>query len=349
MKKISVSDFITLSEHHLVFDVRSPEEYNHAHYPGAVSLPLFSNEERKVVGTAYKKQGKQIAIKLGLDFFGIKMRSMVEEVEKLCDRIQPNNKKILVHCWRGGMRSAAVAWLLNLYGYDVYVLEGGYKVFRNWVLLQFEYPYQIKVLGGYTGSAKTETLQELEKLGENIIDLEGIANHKGSAFGGIGQMPQPTQEMFENILALKISDKNQHHNPNYFWVEDESQRIGNLIIPNAFWNSMRKSSLYFIDIPFENRLNFILQSYGNLEIQALKEATIRIQKRFGPNETKITLVYFEENNIKKAFENLLNYYDKNYITSLHKRENVEHLLHNIELLEISPKTNAEMVLSSIKN
>jgi tRNA 2-selenouridine synthase len=204
-------------------------------------------------------------------------------------------------------------------------------------------------LGGYTGSAKTETLQELEKLGENIIDLEGIANHKGSAFGGIGQMSQPTQEMFENILAIKISEINPPHNTNYFWVEDESQRIGNLIIPNAFWNCIRKSSLYFIDIPFENRLDFIVQSYGNLEIEALKEATIRIQKRYGPNETKITLAHLEENNIKKAFENLLNYYDKHYITSLHKRENVEHLLHKIELLEISPKTNAEIVLSSIKN
>lgn len=349
MKKISVSDFITLSKHHLVFDVRSPEEYNHAHYPGAVSLPLFSNEERKIVGKAYKKQSKEMAIKLGLDFFGIKMRNMVEEVEKLCNRIQPNNKKILVHCWRGGMRSAAVAWLLNLYGYDVYVLEGGYKAFRNWVLLQFDYPYQIKVLGGYTGSAKTETLHELEKLGENIIDLEGIANHKGSAFGGIGQITQPTQEMFENILALKILEKNEQQKTKAFWVEDESQRIGRINIPNAFWNSIRKSTLYFIDIPFEHRLNFIVQSYGILDIEALKDATIRIQKRYGPNETKITLAHFEKNNIKEAFENLLHYYDKRYITSLHKRENVEHLLQKIVLTEISPKTNAESVLSSIKN
>jgi tRNA 2-selenouridine synthase len=247
------------------------------------------------------------------------------------------------------MRSAAVAWLLNLYGYEVYVLEGGYKAFRNWVLLQFEYPYQIKVLGGYTGSAKTETLHELESLGENIIDLEGIANHKGSTFGGIGQMPQPTQEMFENILALKVSEKVSQQKMQAFWVEDESQRIGNLNIPNAFWNSIRKSPLFFIDIPFEHRLNFIVQSYGILDIEALKDATIRIQKRFGPNETKITLAHFEENNIKEAFENLLNYYDKGYITSLHKRENVEHLLQKILLSEINPKANAEIVLSSIKN
>jgi tRNA 2-selenouridine synthase len=274
---------------------------------------------------------------------------MVEEVEKLCNRIQPNDKKILVHCWRGGMRSAAVAWLLNLYGYEVYVLEGGYKGFRNWVLLQFEYPYQIKVLGGYTGSAKTETLQELEKFGENIIDLEGIANHKGSAFGGIGQMPQPTQEMFENILALKISEKVSQQKMQAFWVEDESQRIGNLIIPNAFWNSIRKSTLFFIDIPFEERLNFIHQSYGNLNIEALKGATIRIQKRFGPNETKITLALLDENNIKAAFDILLNYYDKHYITALYKRENVEHLIQKIVLNEINPISNAEKVLSSQKN
>jgi tRNA 2-selenouridine synthase len=285
---------------------------------------------------------------LGLDFFGIKMRSMVEEVEKLCNRIQPNDKKILVHCWRGGMRSAAVAWLLNLYGYDVYVLEGGYKAFRNWVLLQFDYPYQIKVLGGYTGSAKTETIHELESLGENIIDLEGIANHKGSAFGGIGQMPQPSQEMFENILALEISEKVSQQKMQAFWIEDESQRIGNLIIPNAFWKNIRNAPLFFIDIPFEERLHFILSSYGNLDIEALKEATIRIQKRFGPNETKITLAFLDEKNIKAAFDILLNYYDKQYITALYKRENVEHLIQKITLTEINPKSNAEMVLSSQK-
>jgi len=216
-------------------------------------------------------------------------------------------------------------------------------------LLQFEYPYQIKVLGGYTGSAKTETLHELERLGENIIDLEGIANHKGSAFGGIGQMPQPTQEMFENILALKISEKVSQQKTQAFWVEDESQRIGRINIPNAFWNSIRKSTLYFTDIPFEHRLNFIIQSYGNLDIEALKEATIRIQKRFGPNETKITLALLDENNIKAAFENLLNYYDKHYIAALYKRENVEHLLQKIVLSEINPKSNAEKVLSSQKN
>jgi tRNA 2-selenouridine synthase len=112
---------------------------------------------------------------------------------------------------------------------------------------------------------------------------------------------------------------------------------------------MRKSKLYFLDIPFEERLNFINQTYGNLDIEALKEATIRIQKRFGPNETKITLAFLDEKNIKAAFDILLNYYDKQYITALYKRENVEHLIQKIILTEINPKSNAEKVLSSQKN
>ena len=150
VQKISIQEFLLLSQKHTVLDVRSPAEYQHAHIPGAISLPLFSDEERIVVGTCYKQKGREAAIKIGLDYFGVKMRPMVEEVEKMVG--SHGSKQLLVHCWRGGMRSAAVAWLLSLYGFDVYVMEGGYKVFRNWVLAQFEIADHFKVVGGYTGS-----------------------------------------------------------------------------------------------------------------------------------------------------------------------------------------------------
>ena len=114
---------------------------------------------------------------------------------------------VLIHCWRGGMRSAAVAWLLDMYGFKVYTLAGGYKTFRKWVLKQFDEEYSLKILGGYTGSGKTLILQELKRKGYSVIDLENLANHKGSAFGAIGEKPQPTQEMFENSMGTELSQQ----------------------------------------------------------------------------------------------------------------------------------------------
>src|SRR5690349_23861593 len=176
MRRVQIDEFLKGCKDALLLDVRSPAEYNHAHIPGAVSFPLFTDEERKVVGTAYKQQSREAAIKIGLDYFGPKMRKMVEEAEQLTTH---DSRTVLVHCWRGGMRSAGVAWLLDLYGFKVYALVGGYKKFRNHVLDTFKLPFQFKILGGYTGSGKTEMLRGLEKQGEFVIDLEGIANHKG--------------------------------------------------------------------------------------------------------------------------------------------------------------------------
>ena len=144
----------------------------------------------------HKQQGKQKAIKEGVSFFGPKMKSNIEKVEQIFKQKKSNSITIILHCWRGGMRSAGMAWLFDLYGFDVYILVGGYKAYRKWVLHKFEENYQIKTLGGYTGSAKTELLHSLKENGEPIIDLEALAHHKGSAFGGIGQPEQPTQEMF---------------------------------------------------------------------------------------------------------------------------------------------------------
>jgi tRNA 2-selenouridine synthase len=420
ISKITIEEFLTLAKTNLVLDVRSPSEYAHAHIPKAKNLPLFNDDERKIVGTAYKQESKEIAIKLGLGFFGKKMREMVEEVERLvtsyglgvtgsinASNIKKNNtsniitfnsteKKIdvkkpstfnlqpstvLLHCWRGGMRSAGVAWLLDLYGFKVYTLIGGYKAYRNWVLQQFEKDYHFKIIGGYTGSGKTLLLEALAKENNATIDLEGLANHKGSALGGIGQAAQPSQEMFENLLAEELDDRQQttdngrqatgnrqqatndgqhqlfnesskSNEPtlnlqpstfNCIWLEDESQRIGNMQIPMPLWRTMRSSKVYFFDIPFEERLNYLTEEYGVQKKDELVTAIMRIQKRLGGLETKTAINFLLENNFKESFRILLTYYDKYYLKGLYNRENAKELITTIETIKVDTNINIELL------
>jgi tRNA 2-selenouridine synthase len=397
IQKITIEEFLTLAKIHPVIDVRSPGEYDHAHIPGAYSLPLFTNEERATVGTAYKQESREKAIKIGLDYFGPKMRKMVEDVEGIISNWQQatsNNKQyaiskdsemnkhiglpiancILIYCWRGGMRSGAVAWLLDVYGFKVYTLIGGYKKFRNYVLDTFKQKNQFKIVGGYTGSGKTELLKELSKLNEPVIDLESIAGHKGSAFGNIGLPKQPTQEMFENILAGKLleaesqkskvkSQKTQSvsqkleigNSPTSdfllstsgTWLEDESQRIGLVNIPHELWKTMRSSPVYFLDIPFEERLKHIVEGYGQLDKTQMIEAISRIQSRLGGLEAKNAIQYLEEGNTAEAFRILLRYYDKWYLKGLHNREGINSLLHTISFESVNP-SNAKKLLQKVE-
>jgi tRNA 2-selenouridine synthase len=347
VKRININDFLELAKTHLVIDVRSPSEYAYAHIPNAHSMPLFTDEERKVVGTAYKQMSRESAIKFGLDYFGPKMRKMVEEVEKISkvsDNEPHTSKTILVHCWRGGMRSGAISWLWDLYGFQVFTLEGGYKAYRNWILQQFEKPFNFKIIGGFTGSGKTPLLHGLLKNNQAIIDLEGLANHKGSALGGIGQNPQPSQEMFENLLGMELA-KYDETTPIY--LEDESQRIGNMQIPMAMWHNMRKSLVYFIDIPFEERLDYLTKEYGTLVKQELVTAIMRIQKRLGGLETKNAINFLLENNPKESFRILLKYYDKWYEKGLYNRENSKELIQKIESQVVDSEINTINLMNHI--
>lgn len=360
VQKVSVDEFLKLTKLYPILDVRSPGEYVHAHIPGAHSLPLFTDDERKVVGTAYKQENRKLAIKIGLDYFGVKMRKMVQEVEELLVSLQPviSKKKrlqlepsipeiqqcILVHCWRGGMRSAGVAWLLDLYGYKVYSMDGGYKAYREWARAQFERTNNYTIVGGYTGSGKTLVLNELKQLGHLIIDLEGLANHKGSAFGAMGEKPQPSQEMFENLLAEEIAAVSSPDTVNRIFLEDESQRIGQLSIPNNFWVQMRNSKVLFLDIPFEERLTYLTEEYGKFEKEPIVNAIIRIQKRLGGLETKLAINYLLENNHKECFRILLHYYDKHYEKGLQNRENLTALLTKILCTTGDIKNNTQKLI-----
>jgi tRNA 2-selenouridine synthase len=357
--KLNITEFLQLAPTQLVLDVRSPGEYAHAHLPGAHSLPLFTDTERAITGTAYKQQSRETAIKIGLDFFGPKMRPMVEETERLLAAmvkkqrgsvalaVVPEPPKVLVHCWRGGMRSAGVAWLLDLYGFRVYTLEGGYKAYRNWVLQQFDRPYNFRIIGGYTGSGKTPLLHALARTGHATIDLEALANHKGSALGGINQPAQPSQELFENQLAMALFAATASDPDTMIFLEDESQRIGNMQLPMPLWRTMQRSPVYFLDIPFAERLTYLTGEYGRLPKEKLVNAIIRIQKRLGGLETKTAIAHLVEDNHRESFRVLLKYYDKWYAKGLYGRDNADALIHKIDAGHVDAAQNLNLLTQLI--
>ncbi|MGY0034853.1 tRNA 2-selenouridine(34) synthase MnmH [Pedobacter sp. NJ-S-72] len=235
IKPISINDFICLAEPIPLIDVRTPAEFEQGKIPGAFNVPIFTNEERVLVGTTYKQVGREQAILLGFDLTGNKWSSFIKQALEISPA-----KKIAVHCWRGGMRSGAMAWALDLYGFEVYLIEGGYKNYRRWSATQFEKTYQLIIVGGMTGSGKTKLLHQLESAKEQIIDLEELAQHQGSSYGTMNKMVQPTQEQFENNFAFELNQLDQERR---IWVEDESLTIGKRCIPNPFWYQMRNSLL----------------------------------------------------------------------------------------------------------
>ena len=311
IQKLDIAEFLKLADKVPIIDVRTPLEFEHASIPGAFNIPIFSNEERVLVGTCYKQQSREEAILLGFDLTGPKWSTFIKEALKIAP-----DKKIGVHCWRGGMRSGAMAWSLSLYGFEVYLLEGGYKRFRNWVLDQFKEEYPLLVLGGMTGSGKTNTLIELKKLNQQVIDLEDIAQHQGSAYGSMGKLIQPSQEHFENILASQLVKTDR---TKAIWVEDESLSIGKCFIPNPFFKQMRETNLFKIEVPFQKRVDFLVEEYGKLNKEFLIERTLKIGKRLGPLQTKEAIQAIEADQMDVFIKMVLVYYDKTYSNGQEKR------------------------------
>ncbi len=349
INKVHIDEFLELAKTMPVVDVRSPGEYHHAHIPGAFSLPLFSNEERKVVGTAYKQESREKAIKIGLDYFGKKMVTVVEEAEAILKQSKNDSRHIGVHCWRGGMRSAAIAWLLDLYGFKVYLLVGGYKVYRHWVLEQYEKNYVLHVVGGYTGGNKTGIIHELKKLGEPVIDLEGLAKHMGSAFGNLDLIEQPSQEFFENLLATELAALSGEDGKTAIWLEGESQRIGMVNLPFSFYKNMRREAIFFMDIPFEKRLEHIIKIYGKFDKDKFISAIIRIKKKLGGLETKNAVNALLEDDIQGCFRILLHYYDKLYLKSTSTAKEEEGKVTYVISETTDAKLNTQLVLNHVRN
>jgi tRNA 2-selenouridine synthase len=311
LKKINVSVFLELAENIPVIDVRSPSEFLSGHIPGAVNIPLFDDSERAVVGTKYKKEGRIPAILEGLKLTGPSMSSKLELALK-----EAKEGRLLVHCWRGGMRSEAMAWLFSQGDIFADVLEGGYKAYRNHILESLSEKRKIIVLGGMTGSSKTHILRKLKEKGEQVIDLEGHANHKGSAFGSLGEPPQPTTEQFANNL-YKEWKKLENNTP--VWVEDESRNIGTVFIPDGLYGNMQDTRAIILMMDVRTRLPRLMEEYSVYPAEALMASIQKISKRLGGDNTKDAIEAVEAGDIAKAIEISLFYYDKAYMFGLTKK------------------------------
>jgi tRNA 2-selenouridine synthase len=311
-KPLDIVEFLALSQGHLTIDVRSPKEFTKGHIPHAINLPLFNDEERAKIGTIYKQTGRSEAIEAGLEIVGPKMADFVRFVKALA-----KDNKIFVHCWRGGMRSGSMAWLFDTMGYEVYTLRTGYKAYRHLVLEGLGREARYIIIGGRTGSGKTEILHTLREQGEQIIDLERLAHHKGSSFGALGELPQPMTEQFENNLYLEMS-KLDLSKP--IWLEDESKNIGKCSITNELWANMIKSPVVVIDIPLEVRVKRLVKDYGEQQTEGLEEAIRRIERRLGNEAMKDALRCLGERNFEEVARITLHYYDKAYDHSLSIKE-----------------------------
>ncbi len=292
-----------------MLDVRSPEEFARGHIPGAHNLPLFSDEERAAVGTLYKHQGRRAAVRRGLELVGPRLAVLAEQAAAFAGA----DANLRVHCWRGGLRSSSTAWLLETCDLPCTLLEGGYKGFRRWLRQGLAQPRPVVLLGGHTGSGKTEVLHALRVAGAQVLDLEGLAHHRGSSFGGLGQPHQPTTEQFENHIAMALQAVSPHR---VLWIEAESVQVGCCRIPPELFQQMQQAPLVELRRPDHERLDHLLATYGPMPRQELTEATRRIGKRLGPQRTQQAVEAITAGNLRLACQLILNYYDRTYAHGL---------------------------------
>ena len=319
-----------------LIDVRSPGEFARGHIPGAVNIPLFTDEERARIGTLYTRVSAEKAMTKGLELAEPRRQWYLEESRRAAPR-----GEVAVHCWRGGLRSRSFARHLRENGFEkVVIIAGGYKAYRQHALAFYENPLNLRILGGYTGSGKTEILGALASRGEQIIDLEGLACHKGSSFGSIGCGCQPTTEQFENYLfgAFRETDPCRP-----VWLEDESHNIGGVNLPLPLWLQMQKSPAWFLRIPREVRASRLVKEYAGYGPRLLTEATGRIARRLGGENCTKTLELISGGHYQDAAMILLSYYDKSYERALrlHSCGDVREIITDC----IDPEKNAALLLS----
>lgn len=299
---VTAADFIALN--YPVLDVRSPGEYIDSHVPGALSLPLLDDKDRAEVGKTYKNLGREAAITLGYQLVNPRQRYILEKTQQLC-----GTATIGLYCARGGLRSGKMAEFLSENGYNVHVLKGGYKAYRKLILAEIAKFKNIIILAGHTGCGKTEVLREMRNLGAQVLDLEGLANHKGSAFGALGQQEQPSTSQFQNSIFESL----RNYSPEQpLWIENESLKIGRVCLPGELWENMGNAGGYEIILPVDERVKFILKEYGNFDTGSLVACIRNLARRLGDEDMRHLCQLTEAHDLEPVVRRLIAYYDKSY-------------------------------------
>ena len=308
--QIDLNDFLNLRKQFPVVDVRSEGEYDEGHIQHAFNIPILNNAERIAVGTDYKQKGQQEAIRTGFRLVGPRLSGIIEQAEK-------TGKELLVHCWRGGMRSSNFCQFVEMAKVKTHSLTGGYKTYRQQAIESFKKPLNLIILGGCTGSGKSEILRVLKNNGEQVIDLEDLAHHKGSVFGGLMMPRQPTTEQFQNNLFEEIL-KVDATRP--IWIEDESVAVGKIFLPEPFWRQMNTSPVIELQVEKKVRIERLVSEYGEADKNEFLEAMKKIVKKLGGQHFNAAREKLAAGDMSSTIDILLTYYDKAYYNGLEKKK-----------------------------
>ena len=332
-----------------IIDVRSPAEYRGDRIPGAINLPVLNNEERAKVGTIYKQVSPFAARKIGAALVAQNISA------HLMNHFANKEKEYsaLVYCWRGGQRSQSLGIVLEKIGWRVVVLEGGYKTYRAYIRAEMEklpLQFQYRVLSGLTGTGKTYILRELAKRGQQVLDLEAIANHRGSLLGQEWQtqpMAQPSQKRFESLLVQEL----QKFDPNKtVWVEAESNKIGQLYLPNSLWQKLKTANCLELELPKAVRINWLIKQYPHLidYPEVLKSKLQILKSRYGNYKIEEWFDSIERGQWTALVEDLLtHHYDPAYHRSLGKT--YSNCTQKLPLLDLSESSIAKALDNLIQN
>lgn len=295
-----------------VIDVRSPLEFSRGHLPGARNVYIFDDDERALLGYLYVKKNPEEAIRKGTELANGRLNQYLTATEEIAPQ-----HEVAVYCWRGGMRSHSFAELLSQNGFRVHLLKGGYKAYRQHLLQSFAQPLSLIVLGGMTGSGKTRLLRRLAVAGVQVLDLEGLACHKGSVFGAMSQESQPTSQQFENNLFEALS---RFRKDQLIVVEDENLDLGAVRLPFTLWQQMREAPLLQLTIPRASRIRALIAEYSAVDDDLLLAGIKRLERRLGLEKAQQAIDAVQNANYLLATDLLLTYYDASYLASIRKRD-----------------------------
>jgi tRNA 2-selenouridine synthase len=313
-------------QYDLIIDARSPREYAEDHIPGAINLPVVNNEEFAEVGILHRTD-PLAAYQLGARY---SLMNIARHIEQHVSKY-PGKSKVLVYCFRGGKRSKVWFDVLDTIGYRVEKLKGGWKTYRRWVneqLITVPGRYRYIVVSGPTGSGKTRLLHALAEAGAQVLDLEGIAVHRGSMIGAVPGQPQPTQKLFDSMLLARLAEFDPAQP---VWIEAESKKIGQVQVPDALLAGMRKGTVIAVDAPMEQRVQLLLEDYAHFKEDplALLERLIHLRPLVGGEEYEAWHALAHAHKVPELFERLMrNHYDPAYRRSI---------LRNYPEIDKSPK------------